>query len=117
MKGISPEGGLCFKLGMWTEQTDGRMAKIAKKTKRYPSDLTEEWERIAPLMPRALARGRRRTVEFREVIGSVSGPFGVWLADAADPLWAVADDLLLVPAPGAKVSVSDHPRPGIDARS
>src|ERR1700728_1444736 len=49
--------------------------------------------------------------------GSVSGPFGVWLADAADPLWAVADDLLVVPAPGAKVSVSDHPRPGIDARS
>ena len=28
------------------------MAKIAKKTKRYPSDLTdEEWEAIAPLMP------------------------------------------------------------------
>ena len=48
--------------------------------------------------------------------GSVSGPFGVWLADAADPLWAVADDLLVVPAPGAKVSVSDHPRLGIDAR-
>jgi transposase len=48
------------------------MAKIAKKTKRYPSDLTdEEWERIAPLMPRASARGRRRTVEFREVINAV----------------------------------------------
>ena len=29
------------------------MAKIAKKTKRYPSDLTdEEWEVIAPLMPK-----------------------------------------------------------------
>ena len=28
------------------------MAEIAKKTKRYPSDLTdEEWERVAPLMP------------------------------------------------------------------
>jgi transposase len=54
---------------MWTEQTRGRMAK---KTKRYPSDLTdEEWERIAPLMPRALVRGRRRTVEFREVINAV----------------------------------------------
>ena len=40
------------KLGMWTEQSRGRMAKIAKKTKRYPSDLTdEEWEAIAPLMP------------------------------------------------------------------
>jgi hypothetical protein len=37
---------------MWTEQSRGRMAKIAKKTKRYPSDLTdEEWEQIAPLSP------------------------------------------------------------------
>ncbi|MDE2181381.1 MAG: IS5/IS1182 family transposase, partial [Alphaproteobacteria bacterium] len=27
---------------MWTEQSRGRMAKIAKKTKRYPSDLTDE---------------------------------------------------------------------------
>ena len=33
---------------MWTKQSRGRMADIAKKTKRYPSDLTdEEWERIA----------------------------------------------------------------------
>lgn len=33
------------------------MAQIAKKTKRYPSDLTnEEWDRLAPLMPRP---GRR----------------------------------------------------------
>ena len=37
---------------MWTEQSRGRMAKIAKKTRRYPSDLTdEEWAVIAPLMP------------------------------------------------------------------
>ncbi|WP_420492397.1 transposase, partial [Allomesorhizobium alhagi] len=35
---------------MWTEQSRGRMARIAKKAKRYPSDLTdEEWEQIAPL--------------------------------------------------------------------
>jgi len=28
------------------------MAEIARKTKRYPSDLTdEEWERIKPLLP------------------------------------------------------------------
>jgi len=39
---------------MWTGQSRGRMAKIAKKTRRYPSDLTdEEWEQIAPLMPKA----------------------------------------------------------------
>jgi transposase len=48
------------------------MARIAKKTKRYPSDLTdEEWERIAPLMPRPGRRGRPREVEFREVINAV----------------------------------------------
>ena len=57
---------------MWTDQTRGRMAKIAGKTKRYPSDLTdEEWERIAPLMPGALRRGRRRVADFREIINAV----------------------------------------------
>ena len=57
---------------MWTEQSRGRMAEIARKTKRYPSDLTdEEWERIAPLMPRPGRRGRPREVEFREVINAV----------------------------------------------
>ena len=48
------------------------MAKIAKKTKRYPSDLTdEEWEQIAPLMPKPGRRGRPREVDFREVINAV----------------------------------------------
>src|ERR1700710_183541 len=57
---------------MWTEQSRGRMAEIAKKTKRYPSDLTdEEWEVIAPLMPKPGQRGRPREVEFREVINAV----------------------------------------------
>src|SRR5690242_6272927 len=57
---------------MWTEQSRGRMAKIAKKTKRYPSDLTdEEWDQIAPLMPKPGRRGRPREVDFREVINAV----------------------------------------------
>jgi transposase len=48
------------------------MARIARKTKRYPSDLTdEEWERIAPLMPKPGRRGRPREIEFREVINAV----------------------------------------------
>ena len=48
------------------------MAQIARKTKRYPSDLTdEEWDRIAPLMPRPGRRGRPREVDFREVINAV----------------------------------------------
>jgi hypothetical protein len=27
---------------MWTRQTRGRMAAIERKTKRYPTDLTDE---------------------------------------------------------------------------
>lgn len=57
---------------MWTEASRGRISKIERKTKRYPSDLTdEEWERIAPLMPRPGRRGRPREVDFREVINAV----------------------------------------------
>jgi hypothetical protein len=48
------------------------MAQIAKKTKRYPSDLTdEEWERIVSLMPKSAKRGRRRATDFREIINAV----------------------------------------------
>ena len=48
------------------------MAKIAKKTKRYPSDLTdEEWERLAPLTPKPGRRRQPREVEFREVVNAV----------------------------------------------
>ena len=57
---------------MWTEQSRGRMAQIAGKTKRYSSDLTdEEWEVIASLMPKPWRRGRPQEVEFREVINAV----------------------------------------------
>jgi transposase len=57
---------------MWTKHSRGRMAEIAKKTKRYSSDLTdEEWERIAPLMRKPGRRGRPREIEFREVINAV----------------------------------------------
>ena len=57
---------------MWTRQQRDRMARITGKTKRYPSDLTdEEWERMAPLMPKPGRRGRPREVEFREVINAV----------------------------------------------
>src|ERR1700756_597754 len=57
---------------MWTEQSRGRMAKIAKRTKGYPSDLThEEWTQFAPLMPAPGRRGRSREFDFREVINAV----------------------------------------------
>jgi transposase len=56
---------------MWSETSRGRISKIERKTKRCPSDLTdEEWERIAPLMPRRGRRGRPREVDFREVINA-----------------------------------------------
>lgn len=48
---------------------------MAKKTKSYPSDLTdEEWEQIAPLMPKPGRRGRPREVDFGEVISKTVCP-------------------------------------------
>jgi putative transposase len=48
------------------------MADLAKKTKRYPTDLTDaEWSRIAPLLPRAPKRGRRRSVDLREILNAI----------------------------------------------
>mgnify|MGYP004724089033 CR=1 FL=1 len=44
------------------------LAALLRKTKRYPSDLTdEEWGQIAPLMPPASPRGRKRSVDFWEI--------------------------------------------------
>ena len=57
---------------MWTHQSRGRMAQIAKKTKRYPSDLTdEEWDRLVPLMPKPGHGDRPREVDFRKIINAV----------------------------------------------
>lgn len=62
---------------MWTKQTRGRMAKIERRTKRYPSDLTDaEWERIVPLLPKVARRGRKPSVDRRETaafVGAVPG--------------------------------------------
>ncbi len=39
---------------------------------RYPSDLTDgQWERLAPLIPRAKTGGHPRTVEMREVMDAI----------------------------------------------
>src|ERR1700677_3546805 len=57
---------------MWTPATRGRMATIEKKTKRYPSDLTdEEWPRIEPCLPRASKAGRPIEVDLREVLNAI----------------------------------------------
>lgn len=48
------------------------MADIAKQTKRYPSDLTDaEWERVQPFLPPVSRRGRRPTVDMREMLNAI----------------------------------------------
>jgi transposase len=48
------------------------MAAIEKKTKRYPSDLTdEEWRSVEPLLPQPAKRGRKRTTDLREVVNAI----------------------------------------------
>jgi len=42
------------------------------KRKAYPSDLTDsEWNLLAPLLPPAKQRGRRRTVNLREIVNAI----------------------------------------------
>ena len=58
--------------GMWKKQDCTRQRKIAKATKRYPSDLTDkEWEILRPLLPGYAAQGRPRHTELREVINAL----------------------------------------------
>src|ERR1700710_1870293 len=57
---------------MWTRENRGRMAEIARRTKRYPTDLTEEeGERIKPLLPKAPKRGRKISVDLREMLNAI----------------------------------------------
>jgi putative transposase len=57
---------------MWTKEHRQRAAAIAKKVKRYPSDLTDaEWQAIAPLLPPPAATGRRRHANLREMINAI----------------------------------------------
>ncbi len=55
------------------------MAEFEKKTKRHPTDLTdEEWARIAPFLPGAAKSGRPARTDLREVFerDPISGPLG-----------------------------------------
>lgn len=48
------------------------MANIERKTKRYPTDLTDvEWEQIAPLLPTPSKRGRKPSVDMREILNAI----------------------------------------------
>ena len=57
---------------MWTRENRGRMAGIARKSRRYPSDLTDaEWDRIAPLVSEAPPRRRKPAVDFCEILNAI----------------------------------------------
>ncbi|MGA4334005.1 IS5 family transposase, partial [Ralstonia nicotianae] len=57
---------------MWKKEPREREAKLGRKTKRYPSDLTDiEWVAVQPLLPRAAVRGRRRECDLREVVNAL----------------------------------------------
>lgn len=48
------------------------MAEIERKTKRYPTDLTnEEWATVEPLLPPPARTGREREVDLREVLNAI----------------------------------------------
>jgi len=48
------------------------MVRIEKKTKRYPSDLTdEEWVALEPFLPQPAKRGRKRATDLREVVNAL----------------------------------------------
>ena len=55
---------------MWTQEHRARQAAFERR--RYPTDLTdEEWERIRPLLPRPAKRGRRPSVDLREILNAI----------------------------------------------
>jgi hypothetical protein len=57
---------------MWKEADRQRRAEIEKKTKGYPSDLTDaEWRAIAPVRPRVARTGRQRRVDVREILNAI----------------------------------------------
>src|SRR6185312_10493107 len=57
---------------MWTPATRGRMAEIEKKTRRYPTDLTdEEWARICPFLPVGSKNGRHVETDLGEVLNAI----------------------------------------------
>lgn len=48
------------------------MADVERKTKRYPTDLTDaEWAVIQPLLPKPPKRGRKPGVDMREVLNAI----------------------------------------------
>ena len=89
------------------------MAEIERKTKRYPTDLTdEESSKIEPFLPGMARTGRRRQVDLREVLNAIlflaRTGCGWRMLPKDFPPWQTStggSGAFCVPAP-----VSDHPR-------
>lgn len=61
-----------FTVLMWTAASRGRIAKIEKKTKRHPSDLTDEaWSAVQSFMPKASSTGSPRQTDLREALNAI----------------------------------------------
>jgi putative transposase len=55
---------------MWRASHRQRLAEIEKKTKRYPTDLTDaEWSAVQPVRPGRT--GRRRATDLREILNAI----------------------------------------------
>ena len=60
---------------MWTKASRGRTVELEKRTKRYPTDLTDEgWEIIDPFLPPPPQRGRRPPTDLREALNAPRYP-------------------------------------------
>ena len=53
---------------MWTAEN---RARYDRSRLRYPSDLTDEWAHVSPLIPPAKRGGNRRHVDVREVMNGI----------------------------------------------
>ena len=96
------------------------MARIERKTKRYPTDLTdEEWEQIEPLLPKPAERGRKPSVDLCEVLNAIRlyDAHGRRLANASEGLPALANGVLVVSALRTTDAFSHHPQHRPDAGS
>jgi len=55
---------------MWTKGQRARQAAFERR--RYPTDLTDaEWEQVRPLLPEPAGRGRKPSVDLREILNAI----------------------------------------------
>lgn len=65
---------------MWKKEHREQETKLGRKTKRYPSDITDiEWAAMQPLPPHAAMRGRHRECNLRKAVNGLR-----YLAGAGD---------------------------------